>query len=208
MNRRGFLECAALLVGGVTASQASFSLTDEQKVYLATASDYVASEVDFFTSDQRELITHFSEIIIPETQTPGAKQAGTSRFIELMVADWLNDQEREIFMSGLESIPSIAFNSYSKRVGDLSEIEMLGILETLEEDASDDPWYAFANTTGAFGEDHKSPFICQLKELTIWGFFTSEVGAKQVLRYSPMPMSFKGDIPLKEDDSAWAGRNS
>ena len=69
MNRRGFLECAALLVGGVTASQASFSLTDEQKVYLATASDYVASETDFFTSDQRELITHFSEIIIPETQT-------------------------------------------------------------------------------------------------------------------------------------------
>jgi len=205
MKRREFLECAALLVGGMTASQAGLTLTNEQKVYLATAKDYAAKDVSLFTAPQRALIADLAEIIIPETETPGAKQAGVPKFIELMVSEWLNDEERSIFMSGLESIPSIAQSDYGRDVKDLSDDQRLEILEQLEDDAGDDPWFALGNMGGAFSEDHKSPFICQLKELTIWGFFTSEVGSKKVLRYNPMPMSFKGDIPLKEDDSTWAG---
>ena len=76
-------------------------------------------------------------------------------------------------------------------------------MEALEEAASDSAWYEFANTQRDFISD--APFICQIKELTVWGFFTSEIGEKQVLRYNPMPMRFDGDIPLGPDESTWAG---
>lgn len=206
MKRREFLECAALLVGGMTASQAGFTLTQEQKVYLATAPSYVERGVNLFTEEQRYIIAEMTEVIMPETDTPGAKEAGVAKFIELMVAEWMNDEERKLFMDGLESLPGMAASRFGKNLKDLNQDEVLAILETLEEEASDDPWYQFANFSGAFGDAHKAPFICQLKELTIYGFFTSEVGSKQVLRYNPMPMKFQGDIPLKEDDSAWAGK--
>ena len=58
------------------------------------------------------------------------------------------------------------------------------------------------NTRRDFISD--APFICQLKELTVWGFFTSEVGAKQVLRYNPMPMKFDGHFPRSPGDTTWA----
>ena len=34
MNRREFLQCGALLVSGLSASQLGFSLTEEQQAYL------------------------------------------------------------------------------------------------------------------------------------------------------------------------------
>jgi len=206
MKRREFLECAALIVGGMSAAQTGLALTQEQKVYLASAPDYISRAANLFSVEQRFLIDNFCEIIIPQTDTPGAIRAGVPKFIELMVAEWLNDEERSIFLTGLESIPVYTAKEFGKGITDLSQAEMLEILESLEDAASNDPWYGFGNMEGAFGEKHKSPFICQLKELTIWGFFTSEVGSKQVLRYNPMPMEFKGDIPLEDEDSAWAGK--
>jgi glucoside 3-dehydrogenase (cytochrome c) hitch-hiker subunit len=206
MKRRDFLECVALLVGGVTASQAGFALTSEQQVYLATAPNFIDKGVSLFSEEQRFIVAEMAEQIMPETDTPGAKQAGVPKFIELMVTEWLNDEERKIFMKGLEALPSIAENRYGKGLKSLNEQQVLEILEALEEDASGDPWFSLANLSGAFGDEYKSPFICQLKELTIYGFFTSEVGSKKVLRYNPMPMKFEGDIPLVPNESAWAGK--
>ena len=67
--------------------------------------------------------------------------------------------------------------------------------------ASDAAWYQMGNVQRVF--DSEAPFICQLKELTIWGFFTSETGATQVLRYEAMPMKFDGKRKLGKDDSSW-----
>ena len=83
----------------------------------------------------------------------------------------------------------------------LTPAEQLQVMEDLEDAASGSSWYDFGNVQRDFVSD--APFICQLKELTVWGFFTSEEGGSQVLRYDPMPMYFDGDIPLQKDDSTW-----
>jgi len=208
MKRREFLECAALLVGGVGVSQSGFSLSNEQKIYLASAPSYIERQVNFFSIEQRTLINNLTEIIIPETDTPGAIQAGVGKFIELMLADWLNDEERRVFMGGLETVSLMAKSLFGKSALDLSNEELLETLNSLEQDAEEHPWYDLGNQDGAFVEGQTAPFICQLKELTIYGFFTSEVGSTQVLRYQPMPMSFDGDVPLQEGESTWAGRQT
>jgi hypothetical protein len=203
MNRREFLQCAALLVSGASASQLGFSLTEAQRIYLAAAPNFNTGEVEYFTDSQRKIVAAMCEVIIPRTETPGAIDAGVPRFIELMAAGWLNEDERQIFDAGIREIELRIPQEYGDSFERLSAGEQLEIMQDLEDSASDSPWYEFANVEREFMSD--APFICQLKELTIWGFFTSEAGSKQVLRYNPMPMHFDGNTPLDPDDSSWAG---
>jgi len=203
MNRRDFLQCAALLVSGAGASQIGFSLNPQQQEYLASAPDYIAADVDYLTPAQRRIIAAMAEIVIPRTDTPGAIDAGVPRFIELMAADWFNDQERAIFEAGLADMQRTVPARHGAPFDRLEPDRQLRIMEDMEDAAADSAWYDFGNVQRQFISD--APFICQIKELTIWGFFTSRVGATQVLRYNPMPMRFDGDIPLSPDDSTWAG---
>ncbi len=201
MNRRDFLECAALLVTGASASKLGWALTEEQHLYLATAPDYVDREINRFDKTLRPLVAAIAEAIIPRTDTPGAIDAGVPRFIEVMVDQWLTEDEREIFMAGLETLQATSATDFGKPFEALDATQQLALLEQLEEEASDSSWYEMGNIRRAFVSD--APFICQVKELTVWGFFTSEVGGTQVLRYETMPMRFEGDIPLGPDESTW-----
>ncbi|NQX87443.1 MAG: gluconate 2-dehydrogenase subunit 3 family protein [Halioglobus sp.] len=203
MNRREFLQCAAIMVSGVTAAQHGFSLTEEQQVYLATAPDYNSKDVEYFSPAQKKIVAAMAEVVIPRTDTPGAIDAGVPQFIELLAADWLNAEERAIFEAGLTAIETEVPQTYGKPFDQLDTATQLKIMEELEGEASDSDWYKFGNVQREFISD--APFICQIKELTIYGFFTSEVGSKQVLRYDPMPMAFDGNYPLSKDDSSWAG---
>jgi hypothetical protein len=201
MNRREFLQCAAILVSGVGAAQLGFSLSEEQSAFLANAPDFNTRPVNYFSVAQREIVAAMAEAIIPRTETPGAIDARVPAFIELMVANWLNDEERTIFTAGLQDVETRIPAEFGKPFNLLAAQEQLQILEALEDAASDSPWYEFGNVQREYISD--APFICQLKELTVWGFFTSEEGGSQVLRYDPMPMHFNGDLPLATDDSSW-----
>ena len=203
MNRREFLQCAAVLVSGASASGLAFALSEEQQQYLAAAPDYNEGEVDYLTPGQRKILAAMCEVVIPRTDTPGAIDAGVPRFIELMVRDWLTDEERAIFQSGMKQMQERVPGEYGASFDQLAPAEQLAVLEALEEHASDSPWYVFGNVQREFISD--APFICQVKELTAWGFFTSEVGATQVLRYDPMPMYFDGEVPLSPDESSKVG---
>jgi hypothetical protein len=204
MNRRHFLECAALLISGVSASRMGWTLTGEQRVHLASAPDYIDQAVDYFAPEQRGVVAAIAETIIPRTETPGAIDAGVPRFIELMLANWCNDEERDVFQQGLAQLQLRTRSEYGKRFDELDPDARLETLESLEADASESEWYDLGNIRRDFISN--APFICQIKELTVWGFFTSEEGGSQVLRYDPMPMYFDGDIPLKPDDSSWSAR--
>lgn len=201
MNRREFLECAAILIGGVSTSQLGFSLSEAQRTYLATAPNYAARQADYLTPAQKRAVAVLAEAIIPATDTPGAINAGVPNFIELMVFEWFNEQERTTFLTGLADIMASAEQKYRVALDQLEDAQRLNLLEALEAQASDAAWYEMGNVQRAF--DSEAPFICQLKELTIWGFFTSETGATQVLRYEVMPMEFDGKRKLGKDESSW-----
>lgn len=202
MNRRQFLECAAILVSGAAVHQLGLALNGEQLTYLGSAPDYNSHPIDYFSEQQRRLIAAVAETIIPATDTPGAIAAGVPNFIELMVADWLNDEERTIFAAGLKDMETRIPGEYGKSYDQLTVDQQLAVLEALEAAASDSSWYTPGNMRRAFVSD--APFICQIKELTIWGYFTSQLGVQQSLRYNPMPMKFDGYFPRSPKDSAWA----
>ncbi|GAB3291914.1 gluconate 2-dehydrogenase subunit 3 family protein [Parahaliea aestuarii] len=197
MNRREFLQAAALLAAGATAVPRGWTMSTAQQNFLAAQPDYIdRHSVDFFTPLQRSTISAMAGQVIPATDTPGALDAGVPRFIELMVADWFNEEERRSFMDGLDTFVAAADGEFAA----LPEAQQLALLEQAEEEASESGWYAIGGTMRMW--DATAPFICQLKELTVLGFFLSDVGATQVLRENPMG-SFSGDIPLASDDAAY-----
>jgi hypothetical protein len=48
------------------------------------------------------------------------------------------------------------------------------------------------------------PFFSLMKQLTIAGYFISEIGATKALQYLPIPGRFEGDVPLQADQKVWA----
>lgn len=204
MNRREFMECAAILISGMSASQLGFALSEQQRKHLASAPPYIASEGSYFDEPQRKTIAAMAETILPRTDTPGAIDAGVPRYIELMVADWYNDKERSIFDAGLAAMQENVRAQHGAPFEDLPATTQIEILEAMEDAASDSNYYGL-NTDIFAGESAEYPFICQVKELTTWGFFTSEIGCTEVLRHNPMPMRFDGAYPLDHNDSTWSG---
>lgn len=197
MNRREFLQVAALLTAGASAIPRGWTMSGEQQAFLAAGPDYIDRHTaDFFTPAQRAAVTTMAEQVIPATDTPGAIDAGVPRFIELMVADWFNEIERTSFMGGLERFLAAAGGDFSG----LSPQAQLALMEEAEDAASDSDWYGMGGTLHLW--DSTAPFICQFKELTVLGFFLSDAGATEVLRENPMG-SFDGNVPLGKDDASY-----
>ncbi|MEN9349871.1 MAG: hypothetical protein RL372_849, partial [Bacteroidota bacterium] len=53
-------------------------------------------------------------------------------------------------------------------------------------------------------EDQPTHYFTMIKQLTLWGYFSSEIGATQALRYVAIPGKYEGCIPYKKGDKAWA----
>ena len=177
MNRREFLQCAAVLAAGGSGLHHALALSQEQQAFLAAQPNYIDRQApEFFSERQRAAVASVAEQIIPATDTPGAIDAGVPRFIELMVSDWFNSNERELFMAGLEELQARAQGDFAALPGD----QQLRLLERLEEEGGDAAWFDLGNTMRVW--DGSAPFICQIKELTVLGFMLSEVGGTRFLR--------------------------
>ena len=146
---------------------------------------------------QNEMVDAMAEIIIPATDTPGARAANVNRFIDAIVGESWLEEDRKRFMSGLEEAQARAKKQYGAPFGELSEEDQTAFVAALDEET--------------FGEDAAAPdrenpsFYRSFKELVIVGYYTSEVGATQELRTNIVPGYYDGDVPYEEVGRAWSG---
>lgn len=192
INRREALRRAALLMGAALSAPAISGVLSG-----CSAKPVIDWKPEFLTGDQGILISEVSEIIIPRTDTPGAKEVGVPAFIDKMLKDVYSKEDQERFLNGLKEFDDNA----KKETGD-SFIEM----------AADDQVAYVTKVHKAGVEQIRSaptdpkPFIMMVKELTLLGYFTSEVGATQVLQYVAVPGAYKGCVPLSQagNGKTWA----
>ena len=200
MDRRTLLKNTAILLGGITSS----SLT---RAVLAGVDGRRAIETPIFTAIQKEKCSLLTEMIIPRTDTPGAIEAGVPHFVEVMVSDWYTDRERQIFFAGLESLDQYCTGSFGKRFLECDADQKVSALQQAEKDSEGYKAEGDGKTGEASlrpgPEDEGKPFFTKIKELTVLGYYTSEVGAKQELRYDPMPMEYK-DIDFADVGRQWS----
>jgi hypothetical protein len=171
-----------------------------------------------FSPDYQKLVAEIAEVIIPKTDTPGAKEAGVGPFIETMLSDCYKEFQQKHFVAGLDAISAKA----KEEGGDfatLSEEQKTSILKSMETGAKDElelqKGKAEAKVrdseTGleksvdkGMQEEVPVPFFNIMKELTLFGYFTSEPGCKEALAYLPIPGRYEGCIPLEPGQKAWA----
>ena len=190
MNRREAIQRTAMVLGYAVSAPALAGILNGCK----TAPELTYTPV-FFTYDQASLISEVAEIILPKTDTPGAKDVGVPGFIDQMLKEVypLKDQDR--FMKGLAEFEEDSKKTYGDRFA-LCEPEQQLELVKKYHDA------AIAGVKDTSITDR--PFILMTKELTMLGFFTSEPGATQVLQYAPVPGAYHGCLPLAEVGKTWA----
>ncbi len=146
-----------------------------------------------FTEQDRILLDEVAETIIPRTDTPGAKDAEVGQFMTVFVRDCYTPEQQKVFHQGLPQLNARAKQGYGSEFGALSEEHRLELVRTLDSEAK--------KVAAAGGEPH---YFTLLKQLTLFGFFTSEVGGTQVLRYMAIPGRYDGCMPYEEGERAWA----
>jgi gluconate 2-dehydrogenase gamma chain len=199
MDRREAIQRAALVLGYAVSGPVLAGVLKGCK-----ATPELAYKPVFFTEDQARLVSELAEIIIPRTTTPGAKDAGVPNFIDAMLKEVYPKEEQEKFLKGLEAIDEDARKTYGDNFVDCEPEEQKTLVKKYHEEA-------FKNASGDgptgwwnAGAGGGKPFILEMKELTLVGFFTSQPGATEVLQYNQVPGPFKGCVPLTEVGKAWA----
>ena len=194
MNRRDALKRVAILTGGALSPSIVSAVLSGCRV---GGEKWIPKIV---TSEQNDLITTIAELIIPETDTPGAKVAGVHRFIDLMLADWFTPAEREHFLTGLADLDSRAQELHPTPFLRCTTEEQTAILQELEKES-----LAHADNNPPEEQNNNlKPFFRQMKELTLIGYYTSEIGATQELKYLAATNTYDGCVPFNEIGRAWS----
>ncbi|MBM3401186.1 MAG: gluconate 2-dehydrogenase subunit 3 family protein [Bacteroidetes bacterium] len=151
---------------------------------------------DFFDKSTTDLLNEIAETILPKTNTPGAKDAKVGEFMNVMVKDCYTKADQDVFKAGIQSLEKGCKLKTGKNFMDCSLEERTSYLSFVDAEQK-------AYTVAKAVED-PAHYFRMMKELTLLGFFTSEVGATKALRYIETPGSYNGNLPYKKGDRAWA----
>lgn len=195
MNRRELLRYTAVAMGmGAASSMLQGALA------ACDGCDSPGSSV--LGAQGRPTVAALAELIIPETDTPGATSAGVPEFIDQIVSHWYTETERKIFLDGLIALDDSCQSAYGRAFVDCIPSQQTAVLskfEALAMSYEPPPRDMFDRT-----DPEDTPFFSKIKQLTVYGYYTSEVGATLELRWVPMPGEYLVDYPLSRVGRAWA----
>ena len=188
MNRRDSLKGLGLLVGGNLLAPAL--LADFLQTAASIKEGKRAWQPRLLSARQAALLPELVEVIIPVTDTPGAKAALVHVFIDLYVKDCYSKAQQEIFLGGLDHLDAVSREQTGQVFLKLSQAGRLGLLKQLEKAS----WEK--------NEPVEQSFIRMLKNLTLMGFFSSQPGATKAAEYVRSPGPFDGCTDLKPGQKA------
>ena len=190
ISRREALNRLTAIVGGAISAPAMSAIMSGCRAGPAPA----AWTPQALTTDQVELLGTLVDVIIPATDTPGAKDAGVPVFIDKLLHDWVESEDRARFLTGLAAIDQDTQETHGVAFRDANSAQQNAILNRLDQEAIQ------ARQEGA----DPLPFFATLKEWTVVGYYTSEIGATEELQWLAAPGRYDADLPLEEVGRTWA----
>jgi len=207
MDRRTAISRVALIMGGAVIGA---------EFLLSGCRPNGASNVDdLFTTENTALLNEIADTILPDTAaSPGAKAANIGPFLAVMVRDCYTPADQKTFIEGIGKINDAGKSKYGNNFADLNAQQRTDIFIALDKEQQeyykqlykkidadmlkhkDDPAYE--------EPDQPNHYFRMMKELTMLGYFTSEVGATKALRYIETPGHYDGCMSYKKGDKAWA----
>ncbi|HKG08261.1 MAG TPA: gluconate 2-dehydrogenase subunit 3 family protein [Pedobacter sp.] len=228
MDRREAVKNMAFLMGG------ALSATTIGIFLEGCNSPSTKTNGSLFTEGQLKLIAEVADIIIPDTDTPGAKAAGVGPFIALMIKDCYPEDAQKAFLKGLEDLESQSEDQFKKsfleisveqrrqlvgKLRDQTVLQMKAEQEILDkqkeadlENKKTNPEKAKSQTENAgvisiLPKDKPATeprFFAIVRDLTLLGYFTSETGATKALEYVYIPGRYDGCVDLKPGQRLYA----
>lgn len=209
MNRREALIRVAALMGGTLSASALLAL---ERVYAAgdglaagasngATAPSAATAPPTLNASQKATVSAVVNVLIPRTDTPGALDVGVPALIDLMLRDVYTQSDRDRYLTGLADLDTAASSETGQKFVALDPKQQLTLVRKFHDAA------VAEERQQRSGHAHlERPFILMTKELTLLGFFTSEVGATQVLQYVAVPGSYHGCLPLEKagNGKTWA----
>ena len=188
LTRREAIRRVSALLGGATLIG--------QGAWLSACTTAPRSPANLLAAADVALLDEIADTILPETKTPGAKAAGVGPFIATMVADTYDPREQRLFLDGLAALEDESRIQNGGGFMASSPAQRVALLERLDREAIE-----YMRRPGSEGRPH---FCRMIKELTLLGYFTSEIGCTQAQRYVETPGRFEPCVTYTAGDKAWA----
>jgi hypothetical protein len=155
---------------------------------------------------------------LPATaSSPGAKEARIGEFMKTIVTDCYTEDDQNIFTAGIKKLNQASTKTFNRDFVNLASGQKHQLLVSLDKEARDhQDAINKRNSALTAAQKHERElkgnkdaddyphYFTMMKQLTLWGYFTSEHGATKALRYVPVPGRYQGCIPYKKGDKAWA----
>lgn len=204
MNRRELLQRVAWLMGGAISAPAVLGVLNGCK-----AKPSASWHPLFLSTQEGAIVEEVAELIMPRTDTPGAREVGVPAFIDVILKDAYPAEDQARFVSGLKDFDSEAQRAHGKPFLELPQAQRVSFLQQVH-DAAASAEKAQADEQDTPAGERKRPFVLMMKELTLLGFFTSQAGATQVLQYVAVPGGFQACIPIAKagNGKQWATETS
>ncbi len=188
MNRRDAIAAVAAILGTTVISEELFAASK--------LSGGIAIKVnDIFSAKDILLLDEIADTIIPQTDTPGAKAAKVGEFMALMITDCYTARDRNVFIKGIKQIDEEATTMFNTTFISCTAPQRKELLIKLD---TDQKQHQKVRKSG-----QPVHYFRLMKELTLMGYFTSEIGATQQLRYEEVPGRYDACVSYKKGDPVY-----
>ncbi|MGI4755740.1 MAG: gluconate 2-dehydrogenase subunit 3 family protein [Janthinobacterium lividum] len=146
---------------------------------------------------QNRTVVTISDLIIPETSTPGAKGTKVNEFIDLILTDWYDKPDTDRFLQGLAEVDLISKKRFGKNFVQCASAQQVQLMTEWDGEAMN---YSRAAKAAKKAKAAAPPanFFYTVKRLTLVGYYTSEVGFSKELGATIIPMKHAACAPLSE----------
>ncbi|MDJ0654599.1 MAG: gluconate 2-dehydrogenase subunit 3 family protein [Xanthomonadales bacterium] len=183
ISRREAIQRVSLMLGGVALAGGDALLTAS-----------VADSGNVFSDSDVALLDEIAETILPETETPGAKAAGVGPFVAHMAGAAYDPDELNTFREGLETLQQECRSDHGVGFMEATPEQRLALLQRLDREQLEH---------GRSGGDG-THYFSMMKQLTLLGYFTSEIGYTQAMRYRETPGRYDPCVPYTPGERTWA----
>lgn len=188
MNRREALSAVGFLMGGTIIGAEAF---------LSGCSKPSPVRTGLLSNDQIVFLDEVGETILPTTaSSPGAKEAKVGEFMDVMLKDCYSPQDQKILMDGITTLDKASEAKYDERFVALKPEEKHALLLGIDAEAS-----KYKQDKKEEDPDH---YYSMMKQMTLLGYFSSEIGATKALSHVAVPGRYDACVPLKPGQKAWS----
>ena len=189
MNRRDVLRM-------LTAGAVLPAMTPELFAFYRQAHPDASYSLRTLNPHQNDTVVAMIDQIIPATDTPGAKAARVNEFIDVILTEWATDEGRRNFLDGLADVDKQSNELFGKDFAAASASQQLTLLRSMDDAVSIARTEMRRRASNTPDEERdtqlKGKFFVVFKNITLHGYYTSEVAFTKELNLEIIPGSFHG----------------